>query len=193
MYASRSTQFIVGIFAILGIAALIILALSLGKIPILPQPGYTLYANFDNSSGLKPGDAVDIAGVKVGKVTSINYENFRSHVAMFIDQGVEVDKDAIAGIKTEGLLGNRFVSIALGPSDKMLANHDTIVQTESSFILEDAIGQLINNIGSGGGGGGKDADKTEKGSGSCPCGAQSDQIGPLPGASNPSAAPHKAR
>ncbi len=193
MYASRSTQFIVGIFAILGIAALIILALSLGKIPILPQPGYTLYANFDNSSGLKPGDAVDIAGVKVGKVTSINYENFRSHVAMFIDQGVEVDKDAIAGIKTEGLLGNRFVSIALGPSDKMLANHDTIVQTESSFILEDAIGQLINNIGSGGGGGGKDADKTEKASGSCPCGAQSDQIGQPPGASNPSAVPHKAR
>jgi phospholipid/cholesterol/gamma-HCH transport system substrate-binding protein len=195
MYASRTTQFIVGIFALVGIAALIVLAVSLGKIPILPQPGYTLYANFDNSSGLKPGDAVDIAGVQVGKVQAITYKDFRSHVSMFIRQGVEVDKDAIAGIKTEGLLGNRYISIALGPSDKMLSDHDTIVQTESSFVLEDAIGQLINNIGSGGGGGSKDADKTEKasGSGSCPCGSQSDGISPPPGASDRPANQKKSR
>ncbi len=192
MYASRTTQFIVGIFAIVGIVALVILALSLGKIPILPQPGYVLYADFDNSSGLKPGDAVDIAGVQVGKVLSIRYKDFRSHVAMFVDQGVEVDKDAIAGIKTEGLLGNRYVSIALGPSDKMLTDHDTIRQTESSFVLEDAIGQLINNIGSGGGGGGKDS-PAEKASSPCNCSGQSDGIGPPPGVSDKPANQKKSK
>lgn len=192
MYASRTTQFVVGIFALIGIAALVILTLSLGKIPLLPQPGYTLYADFDNSSGLKPGDAVDIAGVQVGKVVSIRYKDFRSHVSMFINQGVEVDKDAIAGIKTEGLLGNRYISIALGPSDKMLTDHDTIRQTESAFVLEDAIGQLINNIGSGGGGGSKDP-AAEKASSPCNCGGQSDGIGPPPGVSNKPANPKKGQ
>jgi phospholipid/cholesterol/gamma-HCH transport system substrate-binding protein len=195
MYASRATQFIVGIFAIIGIAALVILTLSLGKIPLLPQPGYILYANFDNSSGLKPGDAVDIAGVQVGKVLSIRYKDFRSRVAMFINQGVEVDQDAIAGIKTEGLLGNRYISIAIGPSDKMLSDHDTIRETESAFVLEDAIGQLINNIGSGGGGGNKESDKTDKASasGNCPCGGQSDGIGPPPGVSNKPPTPKRGQ
>jgi phospholipid/cholesterol/gamma-HCH transport system substrate-binding protein len=192
MYASRTTQFVVGIFALIGIAALVILTISLGKIPILPQPGYTLYADFDNSSGLKAGDAVDIAGVQVGKVVSISYKDFRSHVSMFMNQGVQVDKDAIAGIKTEGLLGNRYISIALGPSDKMLTDHDTIRQTESAFVLEDAIGQLINNIGSGGGGGSKDS-AAEKASSPCNCGGQSDGIGPPPGASDKPANPPKGR
>ena len=187
MYASRTTQFVVGIFAIVGIVALIILTLSLGKIPLLPKPGYILYANFDNSSGLKAGDAVDIAGVQVGKVQSIRYKDFRSHVAMFINQGVEVDDGSIAGIKTEGLLGNRYISIARGPSDKILTDHDTIRETESAFVLEDAIGQLINNIGSNGGGGCKEA--ADKGSGS----AQSDGIGPPPGASGKAANQKKGR
>jgi phospholipid/cholesterol/gamma-HCH transport system substrate-binding protein len=151
MYASRTTQFLVGIFALIGIAALVVLSVSLGKVQIFAPAGYTLYANFDNISGLKVGDSVDLDGVHIGKVTGIRLKDLRAHVSLFIDQGVEIDKDAIAGIKTEGLLGNRYVSVALGPSDKILTDHDTIVQTESAFVLEDAIGTLINNLGSGGG------------------------------------------
>ena len=75
MYATRTTQFIVGIFAILGIAALAILSISLGKISLLPTPGYTLYARFDNISGLKTGDQVQLTGVQIGKVVHIGLKD----------------------------------------------------------------------------------------------------------------------
>jgi phospholipid/cholesterol/gamma-HCH transport system substrate-binding protein len=156
MYASRTTQFIVGIFALLGIAALVILSLSLGKISLFPPPGYTLYASFDNISGLKTGDQVQLAGVQVGKVMSISIKDYRARVAMRVNQGVPIDEDAIAAIKTSGIIGDKYVSIQLGPSDHILKDDDTIRQTQSAFVLEDAIGQLINS--SGGGGSSKEKD-----------------------------------
>lgn len=150
MYATRTTQLIVGIFAILGIIALAILSLSLGKLTLLPRPGYTLYASFDNISGLKTGDQVQLAGVQVGKIVQIELKDLRARVAMRVDDGVPIDKDAIASIKTSGIIGDKYVSIALGPSDRILKDGDTIRQTESAFVLEDAIGQLINNGASSG-------------------------------------------
>jgi phospholipid/cholesterol/gamma-HCH transport system substrate-binding protein len=149
MYATRTTQLIVGIFAILGVIALAILSLSLGKLTLLPKPGYTLYASFDNISGLKTGDQVQLAGVQVGKIVQIELKDMRARVAMRVDDGVPIDKDAIVSIKTSGIIGDKYVSIALGPSDRILKDGDTIRQTESAFVLEDAIGQLINNSSSG--------------------------------------------
>ena len=148
MYASRFTQFIVGIFALLGIAALVYLSVRLGNVGLFPAPGYTLYANFDNISGLKTGDQVELAGVPIGKVQSISLQDNRAHIAMRINNGVEIDTDAIAAIKTSGIIGDKYVSIALGPSEHNLSNGGTIRQTQSAFVLEDAIGQLINSSGS---------------------------------------------
>jgi len=148
MYASRTTQFIVGIFAILGIVALAILSLSLGKIPLFPPPGYTLYSSFDNISGLKTGDQIQLAGVQVGKVVNIGIKDYRALVALRVNEGVQIDSDAIAAIKTSGIIGDKYVSIQLGPSDHYLKDGDTIRQTQSAFVLEDAIGQLINSSGS---------------------------------------------
>lgn len=149
MYASRTTQFIVGIFAILGLVALAVLSVSLGKIPIIAPPGYTLFASFDNISGLKPGDQVQLAGVQIGKVGQIGLKDERARVALRINDGVQIDKDAIAAVKTSGIIGDKYVSIALGPSDRILKDGDTIRQTQSAFVLEDAIGQLINSSGGG--------------------------------------------
>ena len=159
MYASRTTQFIVGIFALLGIAALMILSVSLGKISLLPAPGYTLYASFDNISGLKTGDQIQLAGVQVGKVVNIGIKDYRARVALRVNEGVEIDADAIAAIKTSGIIGDKYVSIQLGPSDHYLKDNDTIRQTQSAFVLEDAIGQLINSSGSG-----NSSDKEQKSS-----------------------------
>jgi phospholipid/cholesterol/gamma-HCH transport system substrate-binding protein len=161
MYASRTTQFIVGIFALLGIAALVILSVSLGKISLFPPPGYTLYASFDNISGLKTGDQVQLAGVQVGKVVDIGIKDYRARIEMRVNEGVQIDEDAIAACKTSGLIGDKYVSIQLGPSDHVLTTGDTLRQTESCFVLEDAIGQLINSSGSSNSasGGGKDKDK----------------------------------
>jgi phospholipid/cholesterol/gamma-HCH transport system substrate-binding protein len=149
MYATRTTQFIVGIFAILGIVALAILSISLGKISLFPPPGYTLYASFDNISGLKVGDQVQLAGVQVGKVVDIGIKDYRARVALRLNQGVQIDDEAIAAIKTSGIIGDKYVSIQLGPSDHYLKDGDAIRQTQSAFVLEDAIGQLINSSGSG--------------------------------------------
>jgi phospholipid/cholesterol/gamma-HCH transport system substrate-binding protein len=148
MYASRTTQFIVGIFAILGIVALAILSLSLGKIPLFPPPGYTLYSSFDNISGLKTGDQVQLAGVQIGKVVNIGIKDYRALVTLRVNEGAQIDSDAIAAIKTSGIIGDKYVSIQLGPSDHYLKDGDTIRQTQSAFVLEDAIGQLINSSGS---------------------------------------------
>jgi phospholipid/cholesterol/gamma-HCH transport system substrate-binding protein len=163
MYASRTTQFIVGIFALLGIAALAILSISLGKISIFPAPGYTLYASFDNISGLKTGDQVQLDGVQIGKVVHIGLKDLRARIAIKVDEGVDIDSEAIAAIETSGIIGDKFVSIALGPSERILKNGDTIKNTQDAFILEKAIGQLINNAGSGGD---KDKDKDKDKSGS---------------------------
>jgi len=150
MYASRTTQFIVGVFALAGLTALAFLSFRLGKLELFAPPSYVISANFDNISGLKSGDSVEIAGVAVGKVTSILLKDDRARVAMRIDRGVKIDSDAIAAIRTRGLIGDKYVAISLG-SGEYLASGGVIRQTESAVVLEDVIGQFINNMGSGSG------------------------------------------
>jgi phospholipid/cholesterol/gamma-HCH transport system substrate-binding protein len=149
MYATRTTQLFVGLFTLVGIAALVFLSVRLGRVEIFPAPGYTLIANFDNIAGLKTGDGVEIAGVKVGKVTNIGLKDNRARVAMRINEGVEVDSEAFASILTSGLIGDKYVSIALGAGDD-LKSGGTIHNTQSAFVLENAIGAFINGGGSGG-------------------------------------------
>jgi phospholipid/cholesterol/gamma-HCH transport system substrate-binding protein len=150
MYASRTTQFLVGLFALAGLAALAFLSFRLGKLELFSAPGYVIYANFDNVSGLKAGDNVEIAGVPVGKVLSISLTQERARVQMRVNQGVQIDDDAIAAVRTRGIIGDKYVAVSPGPSEHYLSSGGVIRQTESAFVLEDAIGQLINNMGSGG-------------------------------------------
>jgi phospholipid/cholesterol/gamma-HCH transport system substrate-binding protein len=151
MYASRTTQLIVGIFAVIGIAALALLSFRLGRVELLPAPGYTLFAYFETVAGLKTGDQVEISGVKVGKVTRIALKDNRAQVALRIDDGVKIDDDAFAAVKSSGIIGDKFISIALGPGDRDLQDRGVIRHTQSSFVLEDLIGQLINSGGPGSG------------------------------------------
>ncbi|MBF6568712.1 MAG: outer membrane lipid asymmetry maintenance protein MlaD [Candidatus Binataceae bacterium] len=162
MYATRTTQLIVGLFAIVGIAALAFLSLRLGRVDLFQRTGYTLYADFDNIAGLKTNDRIEVAGVPIGHVSSIalNEENYRAHVGLFVKTGVKVDDEAIASIKTSGIIGDKYVAIQPGAGEKMLANDGVIVQTQSAFVLEDAIGQLINNSGPNGGSGSSGANNS---------------------------------
>src|SRR6516165_10568766 len=154
MYASWTTKLIVGLFALAGIAALAILSLRLGKIELWSNGGYVIYANFDNISGLKAGDQVEIAGVQVGKVIALGLKDYRAHVVLRINSGVAVDTDAIASIKTSGIIGDKYVSISLGGGEHDLGAGGLIRRTQSAFVLEDAIGQLINSNGSSSSSGG---------------------------------------
>src|SRR5579875_2878796 len=148
MYVTRTTQLIVGIFVLVGIAALAYLSLRLGNVELFSPKGYVIYANFDNISGLKNGDAVEIAGVQVGKVAGIQLVDGRARVAIWLRDGVKVDDDAVAAVRTRGLIGDKHLAISPGASDHYLANGDTLRQTESAFVLENAIGQFISNLGS---------------------------------------------
>src|SRR5216684_3878511 len=165
MYASRTTQFIVGIFAVLGIAALGYLSMRLGRIELFPAPGYTLDANFDDISGLKVGDQVQLAGVPIGKVANISLQpdGERARIDMRLSKGVAIDSEAIAAINTSGLIGDKYVAIELGGGDP-LKDGATIRHTQSAFVLEKAIGQLINNAGSSGNSSGGSGEKNNGGS-----------------------------
>ena len=175
MYASWTTKLIVGLFALAGIVALAILSLRLGKIELFNNKGYVIYANFDNISGLKTGDQVEIAGVQVGKVISISLKDYRASVGLQINDGVHVDTEAIASIKTSGIIGDKYVSISLGGGEHDIADGGVIRRTQSAFVLEDAIGQLINGNGSSSPGGGSGSRSGgASGSGASPSGTNKD-------------------
>lgn len=132
-----------GIFALIAIAAMSFLSIRLGRLDLFNPPGYTLYAIFDNITGLKARDRVEIAGVSVGKVSALSLHNQRPQVSMQLDDGIEVYEDATAAIKTTGIIGDKYVAITPGSGGNKLKNGDTIRHTKPAFVLEDAIRQLI--------------------------------------------------
>jgi len=150
MYASRTTQIFVGLFTVLGIAALAFLSLRLGKVELLTPPSYQIYANFDNVAGLKEGADIEIAGVEVGKVMNIALNDERARVTMRLNDGVKIDTDAVAAVRTRGIIGDKYIAISPGAGEKYVVDGGTLRQTESSFVLEDAIGQLISSPSTGG-------------------------------------------
>ncbi len=129
----------VGIFIIAGIICLGYLSIRLGGMEVLGSNGYDLYAYFANSGGLKKGASVMIAGVEVGKVKDISLEDYQAKVVMSIMQGVEIQEDAIASIKTKGLIGEKYISISPGGSDRVLKPGERIRETESAVDIEQLI------------------------------------------------------
>lgn len=148
MDASPTTKLIVGLFGCVGIAALAVLSLRLGRVVLVPPASYVLHAGFDDVAGLKAGDEVEIAGVKVGTVSAISLDGARARVSMRINEGIEIDDEAIAAVKTAGIIGDKYVSISLGAGES-LADGGVIRETQSAFVLEDAVGKLITDAPDG--------------------------------------------
>jgi phospholipid/cholesterol/gamma-HCH transport system substrate-binding protein len=134
----------VGIFVLLGLACLAYLAVNLGKMEIFGR-GYQIFANFDNVSGLKTGAAVEVAGVEVGRVDSIRLTSFfQARVGMKLQPGLKVHDDAIASIRTKGIIGDKFVKLSPGNSEKLVPAGGKIINTESSIDLEELISSYIH-------------------------------------------------
>jgi phospholipid/cholesterol/gamma-HCH transport system substrate-binding protein len=129
----------VGFFLLVGIFSLIYISVKLGKLEVLGHEGYTLYASFQDAGGLKPGASVEIAGVQVGTVESVKLNNYQALVGLTIAKNVKIQEDAIASVKTAGLIGEKYVEITPGASDKILRNGGTIRETESAIDIEDLI------------------------------------------------------
>lgn len=138
-------EFSVGVFMLLGLACLGYLAINLGEIDLAGSDQYNLEARFVSSSGLKRGAFVEVGGVRVGKVVdiSLDQETYESIVRLQVDPQIKLQEDTIASIRTEGIMGDKFVKLTPGGSDNMLEPGGTIIETESSINLEELISKYI--------------------------------------------------
>ncbi|NQY37477.1 MAG: outer membrane lipid asymmetry maintenance protein MlaD [Alteromonadaceae bacterium] len=141
----NNVNFVVGLFLIVGMAAMAYLSVTIAGVSGYSADSYSLVARFDSSSGLKKGAFIEIAGVKVGKVTDIylDKESFES-VAMFtFEQDIVLAEDTIASIRTAGIIGDKFVKISPGYSDDLLKSGDEIIETEPSISIEELVSKYI--------------------------------------------------
>lgn len=138
----------VGLFVLIGAAALLFLALKAGNLLSLSfDRTYAVAANFDNIGGLKPRAPVKSAGVVVGRVASIGFDDktYQARVTLDIEQRFSFPKDSSAKILTSGLLGEQYIGLEPGADEKNLASGDVIKATQSAVVLENLIGQFLYN------------------------------------------------
>jgi len=145
----------VGIFVVIGIGAIVFLALRVGNLTSLQtSPSYHLEAAFDNIGGLKLRAPVKAAGVVVGRVEQVRFDpkTYQAAVTMKIDDGYQFSKDTIASILTSGLLGEVYIGLDAGGDTQMLADGGRITKTQSAVVLEKLIGQFLFDKAAAGGG-----------------------------------------
>lgn len=138
----------VGLFVLVGAAALLFLALKAGNLLNLDFGStYDIEARFDNIGGLKPRAAVKSAGVVVGRVASIAFDDktYQARVRLEMQKAYAFPKDSSLKILTSGLLGEQYLGIEPGAEEKTLVAGDTVNQTQSAVVLENLIGQFINS------------------------------------------------
>ncbi len=136
-------EFAVGIFVLLGILSFAYLSIQLGRLEIIGTGYYTVEAKFERAGGIRTGASVEIAGVEVGRVKSVGLENYEAVIMMFIHKDVKIQEDAIASIRTKGIIGEKFVQITPGGSDKTIPDKGRIRETESAIDLEDLLSKYI--------------------------------------------------
>lgn len=138
----------VGLFVLIGAAALMFLALKVGNLSAASfSESYPIEARFQNIGGLKTRAAVKVAGVVVGRVTDISYDSqrFEARVTMAINARYTFPVDTIGEILTSGLLGEQYVGLEPGGAEKNLEPGDTLKLTQSAVVLEKLIGQFLFN------------------------------------------------
>jgi phospholipid/cholesterol/gamma-HCH transport system substrate-binding protein len=133
----------VGIFVLIGAICLGYLAIRLGKVELFGATGYVVYADFSSVAGLKLGDPAEIAGVRVGKVESLGLAEDRARLTLRVDPQVKLQEDVIASVRARGLIGDKFVLITPGASDKIIGPGGMIRETESPQDITDLIGKFV--------------------------------------------------
>jgi phospholipid/cholesterol/gamma-HCH transport system substrate-binding protein len=143
----KMVDLLVGLFVLLGFAALVFLALRAGNMSesMAFSETYETTARFDNIGGLKPRAAVRSAGVVVGRVAAIRFDDkvYQAEVTLTLDRRYEFPKDTSAKILTSGLLGEQYIGLEPGGDPEMLGAGDRITLTQSAVVLENLIGQFL--------------------------------------------------
>lgn len=140
-----NTDFVVGLFLLAGFGCFVYLSLQLGEFSIFSMTkNYTLTADFNNISGLKTGAGVEMAGVNIGQVYKVELgKNDRAHVTLRLDRKVELTEDAIASVRTQGIIGDKYIRISQGGMDETLKDGSVIEETESAVDLEELVSKYI--------------------------------------------------
>lgn len=133
----------VGLFIIAGIICLGYLSIKLGKMEGIGGNGYDIYALFSNTGGLRTGSPIVIAGVDAGRVKSIILDNYQARVVLHLPENVKIQEDAIASVKTKGLIGEKYIEISPGGSEKIIKPGGRIRETQSAIDLEDLISKFV--------------------------------------------------
>jgi len=133
----------VGIFMIAGMVCLAYLTIKLGQLEVLGDKGYEIQAVFSSSGGLKTGSSVVIAGVEIGRVKKVILDDYQARVTMYLPLEVKIQEDAIASIKTKGLIGEKYVEISPGGLDENLEPGGVIRDTQPPIDIEQLISKYI--------------------------------------------------
>ena len=133
----------VGIFMIAGMVCLAYLTIKLGQLEVFGDKGYEIQAVFSSSGGLKTGSSVVIAGVEVGRVKKVILDDYQARVTMSLPLEVKIQEDAIASIKTKGLIGEKYVEISPGGLDENLEPGGVIRDTQPPIDIEQLISKYI--------------------------------------------------
>ena len=146
-----SKESVVGVFVVIGLICIGYMAVNLGNVGFFGENMYSLYGKFNTVTGLREGNPINMLGLEVGRVHkfSMDQENQQVVVEFKINKGIEIYDDAIASIKTEGLIGDKYVAIDAGGGGDLLENGDTITDTNSPTDIMELISKYaFGDVGS---------------------------------------------
>lgn len=133
----------VGIFIVTGLICLGYLSVKLGDVNLFGTEQYSVNARFANVSGLKEGASVEVAGVEIGKVSKISLDDYEARVELLINPEVKLQEDVIASIRTQGIIGDKYIKIKTGGADGFIEKNGEILETESAIELEELVSKYI--------------------------------------------------
>jgi phospholipid/cholesterol/gamma-HCH transport system substrate-binding protein len=140
----HGTELGVGLFLLFALFCLGYVSVNTGEIPILRPKTYRIYARFDSVSGLVPSASVEIAGVPVGRIGQIRLVDYRAEVEIDLREDIHLQDDAIASVRTKGIIGETFLLITPGGSPRMVPPGGRLRQTESAVDLQQLISTFIH-------------------------------------------------
>lgn len=134
----------VGLFVLAGILALGYLSVKFGRLEVIGGDTYPVYARFEDSGGIQKGAVVEIAGVEVGQISDVKLDDrYRAIVKLAIRNDVKLQEDAIVSVKTKGLIGEKYIQISPGGSDRYVSPGGELFETESAIDIESLISEYI--------------------------------------------------
>ncbi len=141
---NNTLETVVGLFIIIGFAAFVYLAMQLGEVSFLSSSKtYILKAEFNNVAGVKKGASVQVAGVDVGQVVGIRLgEDAYAILSLQVDNSLKIPTDSMASVKSQGIIGDKYIQLSLGGDEKVFKPGELIKDTESSLDIESLISKF---------------------------------------------------